>query len=97
MATWYLAIRRGAEPPADLSTVDEHLAWIRKQHADGTVLASGPSTDHSLGLYLLHVASREAAAELLAQDPIAQGEHVTFEIIEWDVHQLLGVGLFART
>jgi uncharacterized protein YciI len=96
MAIWYLAIRRGAEPPAGLSTVDEHLAWMREQHTAGTVLASGPSTDHSLGLYLLHVASQEAAAELLAQDPIAQGEHVTFEIIEWDVHQLLGVGVFAR-
>ena len=94
---WYLAIRRGVEPPADLSVVDEHLVWMREQHAAGTVLASGPSADHSLGLYLLRMPSRQAAAELVARDPIAQGEHVAFEIIEWDVQQLLGVGLFERT
>ena len=94
---WYLALRRGVEPPADLSIVDEHLAWMREQHSAGAVLASGPSVDHSLGLYLLRVPSRQAAAELLAQDPIAQGEHVTFEIIEWDVQQFLGFGLFERT
>jgi len=93
---WYLAIRRGVEPPADLSIVDRHLAWMREQHTAGAVLASGPSADHSLGLYLLRVSSRQAAAELLAQDPIAQGEHVTFEIIEWDVQQFLGFGLFER-
>jgi hypothetical protein len=69
---------------------------MHKQHTVGTVLASGPSADRSLGLYLLRVPSRQAAAELLAQDPIAQGEHVTFEIIEWDVHQFLGVGIFER-
>lgn len=94
---WYLAIRRGVEPPEDPGTVDRHLEWMREQHTAGTVLASGPSADQSLGLYLLRAPSRQAAAELLAQDPIAQGEHVTFEIIEWDVHQLLGIGVFERS
>jgi hypothetical protein len=40
------------------------------------------------------MASREDAAALAAGDPLAQDDRVRVEIIEWNVHQLLGIGSF---
>jgi hypothetical protein len=37
-----------------------------------------------------------AAADIAAGDPLAHNEHTTVEIIEWDVHQVLGIGAFER-
>jgi hypothetical protein len=59
-----------------------------------TVLISGPSSDGMTGIYVLRVASREGASGLAASDPLARDDRVRIEIIEWDVHQLLGIGSF---
>ncbi|MBV8346019.1 MAG: hypothetical protein JOZ49_00330 [Mycolicibacterium sp.] len=91
---FYLVLRHHAAPIDDHAGVVEHLTWMRAQHERGTVLISGPSSDGTVGIYVLHVASREDAAALAASDPLAQDDRVRVEIIEWNVHQILGIGSF---
>jgi uncharacterized protein YciI len=74
--------------------VVEHLTWMRAQHECGTVLISGPSSDGTTGIYVQRAPSREDAAVLAASDPLAQDNRVRVEIIEWNVHQLPGIGSF---
>jgi len=38
--------------------------------------------------------SREDADALAATDPLAQDDQTSIEVIEWDVHQILGIGSF---
>ena len=93
---WYLALRRNVQPrPSWTVTLDEHLAWMREQHDQGTILLSGPSTDRSLGIYLIRATSREAAERIAASDPFTAAGHCAADLIEWDIHQVLGVGPFS--
>ena len=105
--SWYLVIRRAAPtppetgasaaaPPPDVRAVDDHLAWLRVQHGSGAILISGPRADHTTSLYVLRAPSREAAAALVAEDPLTPGPGASTEIIEWEVHQMLGLGGFDR-
>jgi uncharacterized protein YciI len=91
---FYLVLRHHATPIDDRASAVEHLAWMRAQHERGTVLISGPSSDGLVGIYVLRVASREEASALAASDPLAQDDRVRVEIIDWNVHQLLGIGSF---
>jgi hypothetical protein len=45
---------------------------------------------------VLRVPSREDAAALGATDPLAQDDQARVEVIEWDIHQILGIGSFDR-
>ena len=90
----FLVLRHHTAPIDDHAGVVEHLAWMRALHERGNVLISGPSSDATVGIYVLHVASRENAATLAASDPLAQDDRVRIEIIEWNVHQLFGIGSF---
>lgn len=91
---FYLVLRQHAAPIDDHASVVERLTWMRAQHERATVLISGPSSDGMTGIYVLRVASREEASGLAASDPLARDDRVRIEIIEWDVHQLLGIGSF---
>jgi uncharacterized protein YciI len=91
---FYLVLRHHTAPIEDHARVIEHLAWMRGQHERGTVLISGPSPDGATGIYVLRVPSLEDAAALTATDPLV-GDGVRVEVIEWDVHQILGIGSFA--
>ena len=66
---------------------------MRVQHERGNVLISGPSSDGTIGIYVLYMASREDAAMLAAATHWHRGDRVRIEIIEWNVHQLFGIGL----
>lgn len=94
MTTWYLAIRRHGSPPTDEPAIETHLRWMREQHAAGTILMSGPSSDHAISLYVIRADSRQAAADIAARDPLAGADSATIEIVEWEVHQLFGIGAF---
>ncbi|MBY8856774.1 YciI family protein [Nocardia sp. CA2R105] len=91
---FYLVIRRHASPIDDQVRITEHLAWMREQHRRGTVLISGPDSDRTASIYVLRVPSREDAVALADADPLARADPVRIEVIEWDVHQILGIGSF---
>jgi uncharacterized protein YciI len=89
-------IRRGALKPRSEWTVtlDEHLVWMKKQHDAGKIIMSGPTPDRQYGQYLIHCDTREEAEAIAATDPYTAAGFTTFEIIEWEVHQIMGIGPF---
>jgi uncharacterized protein YciI len=91
---FYLVLRHHASPIDDDAGLIEHLAWMRDQHERGSVLISGPSADGTAGVYVLRAPSRKDADALAAADPLAQDDRVRVEVIEWNVHQILGIGSF---
>ena len=92
---WYLALRRSLQPRDEWTvTLDEHLEWMRRQHESGTILMSGPTPDRQLGIYLIRANSRAAAEEIAASDPYTAAGHCSFDLIEWEIHQMLGIGAF---
>jgi uncharacterized protein YciI len=93
---WFLALRRNLQPrSARTVSLDEHLAWMRDRHAQGSILLSGPSADRELGIYLIRAETRAAAEEIAASDPFTASGHCAFDMIEWEIHQVLGVGPFS--
>jgi uncharacterized protein YciI len=92
---WYLTLRRNAKPRDQFTvTLDQHLVWMKQQHEAGRILFSGPTPDRSTGIYVIRAGSREEAERVAASDPFTAAGCTTFELIEWDVHQVLGVGPF---
>jgi uncharacterized protein YciI len=92
---YFLCLRHPLRPRAEWTvTLQEHLDWMRERHADGSVLISGPSRDHSLSLYLIKADTLQSAEAIAAADPFTAGGECRFELIDWDVHQILGIGDF---
>ena len=92
---WYLALRRSLQPRDQWTvSLDEHLAWMRQQHENGSITVSGPTPDRQLGIYLIRAASRAEAEQIAAADPFTTAGHCTYELIEWEIHQILGAGPF---
>ena len=74
--------------------LQEHLDWQRKAHDSGGMLYSGPSADHSMGIMLLRAGSLDEAKKTMDSEPFHKLGLRTYEIIEWDVHQGMGIGGF---
>jgi len=94
---WYICLRKRktVQPTTGRRvTLDEHLAWMRQQHAAGTVLFSGPSPKRGLGIYIIRADSEEDAKRVASADPFTADGQCEFELIEWDVRQALGAGPF---
>jgi uncharacterized protein YciI len=93
---WYLALRRNLQPrDAWNVSLDEHLSWMRQQHLAGKVVLSGPTPDRSMGIDLIRTGSRSEAEAIAGSDPVTAAGHCTFDVIEWEVHQVLGAGPFS--
>ncbi len=93
---YFLCLRRPLRPRSEWTvTLQEHLDWMRDQHLAGTVLMSGPSRDRSVSLYLIRADTAEEAHRIAAADPFTDGGECRFELIDWDLHQILGIGDFA--
>jgi uncharacterized protein YciI len=91
-----LALLRRNLQPRDAWNVslDEHLSWMRQQHLAASIVLSGPTPDRSVGIYLIRTGSRSEAEAIAGSDPFTAAGHCTFELIELEVHQVLGVGPF---
>jgi uncharacterized protein YciI len=76
------------------STLDEHLVWMKDQHEKGTIILSGPSPDLKLGMYLIRANSREEAEQVAKSDPYTAKGDSTFELQQWNIRQIMGVGPF---
>lgn len=92
---WFLTQRRGVKPREEWTvTLDEHLVWMKAQHEAGRIVLSGPTPDRKVGMYLIRASSREEAERIAASDPYTAAGCTTFELIEWEIHQILGAGPF---
>ena len=99
---WFLVLRRPLRPRSEWRYHgDEHLTWMKQQHDAGKIYLSGPSKEQDpatdsrkYGIYLIRAASREEADAIAASDPYTAAGDCTYELIEWDIHQILGVGPF---
>lgn len=92
---WYLIHRRGIKPRGEWTVnLDQHLAWMKRQHESGRILFSGPTPDRKLGIYVIRAGSREEAEGIAASDPYTEAGFCAFEVFEWDVHQIMGAGSF---
>jgi hypothetical protein len=47
-----------------------------------------------VSVYLVRAADEGAAAAIASADPLTASGMCDFELIEWDVHQVMGVGPF---
>lgn len=95
---WHLTLHRWIGDPQDAieEKLDEHLAWMRTQQLDGTVVAGGPSSDGNLGIIVFGHSSRDDVDELLRHEPFISAGLRQCEVIDWEVHHLLGIGGFDR-
>lgn len=95
---WFFCKRENIRPPGHRkATLDEHLQWMQDQHQAGHILMSGPSPDLRFGMYLIRAASREDAERIAASDPYTvQGDSV-FELTQWNIRQIMGIGPFTAT
>lgn len=92
---WYLILRRPVRPREEWTvTLDQHLVWMKRQHETGTIFFSGPSSDRKYGIYVIKAQSREEAEKIAGSDPYTAAGLCAYEVIEWEVHQILGTGPF---
>ena len=92
---WYLTLRRALKPRQEWTVnLDQHLAWMKQQHEAGSILFSGPTTDRKYGVYVIRAASKIEAEKIAASDPYTAAGFTSFELLEWEVHQIMGVGPF---
>ena len=92
---WYIVLRRPVKPREEWTvSLDQHLVWMKQQHDSGNILFSGPTPDRKLGVYVIRAGSRQAAESVAASDPYTAAGFCTFDLIEWEVHQILGIGPF---
>ena len=90
---WYLVLSRRDAPAEEVRPrTPEHLDWMKKQHEAGNVLFSGPTLDRSTGIYVVRAASYEEAQGIVDSDPFHVLKLRRYEILEWEIHQVLGAG-----
>src|SRR5512135_840951 len=93
---WYLVLRRPVKPREEWTvTLDQHLVWMKRQHESGKILFSGPTTDRKYGVYVIRGGDRAEAEKIAASDPYTAAGFSTFDLLEWEVHQIMGVGPFS--
>ena len=93
---WYLVLRRPIKPREEWTvSLDQHLVWMKQQHDTGKILFSGPTTDRKYGVYVIRAAGKDEAETIAAGDPYTAAGFCSFELLEWEVHQIMGVGPFS--
>ena len=86
---WYLVLSHARPDQTERKQLHlpEHRQWLEDQHRAGRVLFSGPTSDRSVGIYVVLAASLNDAEKLAAQDP----DHVSgigiMEVLEWNAHR----------
>jgi len=93
---WFLC-QRAANIPRDQWTVtlDQHLVWMKRMHDEGRILISGPAPERKIGMYLIRAGSREEAETIASGDPYTVAGHTRFDLIAWEIHQIMGAGEFS--
>ena len=93
---WYLVLsKRVSGMTAVREKTAAHFIWMKKRHAKGEVIISGPTPDRKMGIYVIRADSVEAAVTIADSDPFHQSGLREYQILEWEVHQMLGIGPFS--
>jgi uncharacterized protein YciI len=93
---WFLILQRHIRPRQEWTIGrPQHLAWIKQLHDAGKMVISGPTPELNLGIYLIKAESRKEAEQIAASDPFTAAGYCKFELFEWEIHQILGVGTFS--
>ena len=74
--------------PRPAPRLDESTARQRK---DSVLRAD---TGRKLGIYVIRASSKEEAEKIASTDPYTEAGFCAFDVIEWEVHQILGNGPF---
>lgn len=92
---WYIALRQATKPRAEWTvSLDQHLVWMKQQHDAGKILFSGPTADRKYGIYVIRADSKDEASRIAASDPYTAAGFCSFDLLEWEVHQIMGAGNF---
>jgi uncharacterized protein YciI len=97
LQSWFLVLRTWIDRTDADGWIVEHLEWMREEHNSGRIVMSGPSADRTYGIYLVRAGSLEEATASAARDPFVVEGLAQQEIIQWEVHQILGIGDFSHT
>jgi uncharacterized protein YciI len=93
---WFFCTRTNVRAPGERrSTLDIHLEWMKAQHEAGHIVMSGPSPDLKLGMYLIRASSRDEAEAIASSDPYTVAGDSTYELVQWNIRQIAGVGPFS--
>lgn len=76
-------------------SLDDHLSWMRSQQEVSKELFSGPTADHSMGIYVIRSSSREEAQTVADSHPFHAPEFRNYDMLDWEVHQMMGAGNFS--
>jgi uncharacterized protein YciI len=95
ITVWYLVLRRPIKPREEWTvSLDQHLVWMKAQHEAGKILFSGPTTDRKYGVYVIRASTKDEAEQIAATDPYTAAGFCAFDLLEWEVHQIMGAGPF---
>ncbi|HLQ35028.1 MAG TPA: YciI family protein [Chloroflexota bacterium] len=95
---FFLTQRRPLKPREEWTvTLDQHLVWMKQQHEAGNIIMSGPTPDRKIGMYLIRAKDRAEAERIASGDPYTVAGFTTFELIQWEIHQIMGIGPFTAT
>jgi uncharacterized protein YciI len=67
---------------------------MKAQHEAGKILFSGPTTDRKYGVYVIRASTKDEAEQIAATDPYTAAGFCAFDLLEWEVHQIMGAGPF---
>ena len=98
VSMWYLCIRKPVLPREQwTTTLADHFVWMKAQHEAGRIVISGPGLvdGQRVGMYLIRAGSRADAETVASGDPYTRAGHTRFELIDWEIHQSLGIGSFS--
>lgn len=79
----YVATMKTVDLKKDGEMLQEHIAYLEKYIANGKIYAKGPFLDHSGGLVIYNVDSREEAKEIIDNDPAIVNKSRTYQLKEW--------------
>jgi uncharacterized protein YciI len=83
---WYIVLSRSKPEMEENKQIhyDEHRLWLEKQHKNGRLLFSGPTSDGAYGIYIMLASSLDEARWVAAQDSHHRRGIRSMEVFEWD-------------
>lgn len=92
---FFLCLRENIRPRNERTVAQgTHMKWMQQRHTDGSILMSGPNADRTLGMYLIRADGPDEADRIARSDPYTVAGDCRFRLIQWEVHQIMGIGSF---